>query len=239
MAVAVAMTLAVSAGALSAAVGCTLNDPDRDIMRIFPEATNYTTDFISIDQRGGANLYASIEERLGDQLDDVYESPDVAYAYYTVLKGESVIGRVHGVNQRGRFGGIQLILATSPEGEIVDFYYQRLPSPEAERFMDAGFTNQFRGLTLLDFHRRRLGVAGSEIELISDPSEDSEADFRATLRGLRKNLILLDEFMLGNAYRKQIAELQLSPDAPTDPAPENGSLPQGQGDREREVDRND
>jgi hypothetical protein len=183
-----------------AAVGCTLNDPDRDIMRIFPDATSYTTEFIAIEERGGKSLAAEIEAALGDTLDATFEALDVAYAYYTVLKGTDVIGRVHGVNQKGMFGGMQLILATDPEGVIVDFYYQKLSSPEAKRFRAHAFTERFTGLSLDDFLTRddpvEPGGEPNPVAAIEDPSKKSGEDFEATLRGLTKNLLLLNEFML-------------------------------------------
>jgi len=189
-----------------AAVGCTLNDPDRDIMRVFPKAEAYITDFIAIDERGGDSLAALIEADLGDTLDPTFESLDVPYAFYTVTSGGSVIGRLHGVNQKGTFGGMQLILATDPEGTIVDFYYQKLSSPEAGAFRSDAFTNQFDGLELEDFLAGDEGDAGlsgtderGRVEAIKDPSESSADDFAATLRGIRKNLLLLREFMLRSA----------------------------------------
>jgi hypothetical protein len=182
------------------AVGCTLNDPDRDIMRTFPDATSYTTEFIAIAERGGDKLAAEIEAALGDTLDATFEALDVPYAYYTVLEGEDVIGRVHGVNQKGMFGGMQIILATDPDGTIVDFYYQKLSSPEAKRFRADAFTDQFKGLTLADFLTRHDPVEPegepNRAAAIEDPSTKSGEDFAATLRGLTKNLLLLNEFML-------------------------------------------
>ena len=185
-----ATLLLVSAPSAFAATGCTLNDPDRDIRRLFPEATNYRTEFISIAERGGAELAAEIEEKLDDRLEPIYESLDVPYAFYTVLRGDRPIGRVHGVNQKGMYGGMQLILATDLDGRIRHFYYQKISSPEARRFRDAGFTARFAGLSLADF----LGE-NAPAGAIADPSEKSAEDFRATLRGIRKNLILLDVFM--------------------------------------------
>ncbi len=212
----------------SAAVGCTLNEPDRDVRRIFPQATGYKTEFIAVKDRGGDGLAIELETRLGDKLDDIYETPDVPYAYYTVLKGKQVIGRVHGVNQKGQFGGMQLILATDPDGAIVDFYYQKISSPESKRFRDKVFTGQFKGLTMADFYRARgetgapainpaadrvnpdvapapaVAVVGTTtptanpVSQIKDPTEKSSADFKATIRGLTKNLILLDMFMFEN-----------------------------------------
>jgi hypothetical protein len=194
-------------GEVSGAVGCSLNDPDRDIRRIFPEATGYRTEYITIDERGGDSLAAVIEERLGDELDEVYEALDVPYAYYTVLVGKRPVGRVHGVNQKGTYGGMQLILATDLEGKVLNFYYQKTSSPESGRFTSEAFTGQFEGVTLTDFYRyaalpdsvRRAGRLGA----ISDPSEKSAEDFSATLRGLKKNLILLDEFFLDNRHRAE------------------------------------
>ena len=81
-----------------AAVGCTLNNPDRDIKRLFPKATNYRTDFITIKDRGGKELAREIEAKLKDKLEPRYERIDVPYAYYTVLRKKETIGYVHGVN---------------------------------------------------------------------------------------------------------------------------------------------
>jgi len=180
-----------------AAVGCTLNDPDRDVKKLFPDSTGYKTDFITIEERGGEELKREIEERLGDRFDSVYESLDVPYAYYDVLEGKELIGRIHGVNQKGIYGGLQIILATDLEGKIIGFYYQKISSPEARRFKDKEFTDQFIGLTLADFYRRK---PDDRISGIKDPSEKHYDDFKATLRGTKKNLILLDEFKLNGKY---------------------------------------
>ena len=190
------LIMMMSATSVLAAMGCTLTDPDRDIIRIFPEATNYRTQFITIEERGGEALYKEVEERLGGSLDPVYETSDVPYAYYTVLKGREPIGYVHGVNQKGMFGGMQLILATDLEGVVVDFYYQKIASPEAKKFRDTAFTRQFHGSSLKDFYNVKTGFLNS----IQDPSQNSADDFKATLRGLKKNLILHDKFILQNKY---------------------------------------
>jgi len=187
-----------------AAVGCSLNDPDRDIKRIFPQSTGYKTDFISIEERGGLELKNEIEDKLKDKLNDSFESLDVPYAYYTVLKGKEIIGYMHGVNQKGMYGGMQLILATDLNGIIVKFYYQRLSSPEAKQFRAEPFLDSFNGLSLADFYRHDANAGGEGVEdkiaQIEDPSDKSHLDFEATLRGIKKNLILHDEFILKNKY---------------------------------------
>lgn len=178
-----------------AAVGCELNDPDRDIKKAFPRSTGYKTVFVTIAEKGGDRLKKEIEEKLGDKFDPIYESLDVPYTYYSVLKGKDAIGYVHGVNQKGLYGGMQLIMATDPSGRILLFYYQKISSPEAAKFRETSFTDRFTGLTLEDFYKGN--EPGSRISDIKDPTKNSSEDFRATLRGLKKNLILLNEFILG------------------------------------------
>jgi hypothetical protein len=52
---AAAMLVLGAAAALSlyAAVGCDLNDPDRDVKRLFPGSTGYKTLYVSITKKGG------------------------------------------------------------------------------------------------------------------------------------------------------------------------------------------
>jgi len=185
-------------GVSFAAIGCTLNDPDRDIQALFPQSTGYKTDFITIQERGGEKLKKEVEAKLGDTFDPLYENLDVPYSYYTVLKGKDVIGYVHGVNQKGMYGTIQIILATDPDGKIIGFYYQKISSPEAGKFRDNFFTSQFIGLTLVDFYKS--DDPNGRVAAIKDPTEKNHKDFKATIRGTKKNLILLDTFLLNKRY---------------------------------------
>jgi len=74
--------------AARAAVGCTLNDPDKDVRRLFPSYTSYKTEFNSLSEHGGVSLKAEVEKKLGDRLDAEYESVDVPYACYTIYKAK-------------------------------------------------------------------------------------------------------------------------------------------------------
>ena len=44
---------------LLAAVGCDLNDPDRDVKRLFPGSTGFKTLYVSIDKAGGQGALAA------------------------------------------------------------------------------------------------------------------------------------------------------------------------------------
>jgi len=188
--VCLALSLLLLPHRLFAAVGCDLNDPDRDVARLFPGSTGYKTDYLSIKDRGGAALLARVESRLGDKFQGLYETMDVPYTVYTVMKGQDVLGYIHGVNQKGTYGGIQVFLALDPTGVIKGFYFQKLTSRFGKQLRSPEFGRQFIGLSLKDFP-----PAGYPD--LKNPVPEAQKDFRAALRGVKKNLILMDEFVFG------------------------------------------
>ena len=179
------------------AVGCDLNDPDRDVARLFPESTGYKTNYVSIDRRGGEPLLAKIETRLGDKFHGIYETIDVPYTIYEIFANKKKTGYIHGVNQKGQFGGIQVFVVLDLEGRIRGFYIQKMTSKYAGKLRDANFGKQFLGLTLKDFELYDVvsGKASGKVDAIKNPAPEAEADFRAALRATKKNLILMDEFV--------------------------------------------
>jgi hypothetical protein len=62
----------IATPALRAAVGCDLNDPDRDVRRLFPGSTGYKTLYVSISGKGGDALLKEVEARLGDAYKGLY-----------------------------------------------------------------------------------------------------------------------------------------------------------------------
>jgi hypothetical protein len=201
------MILVSAALPLLAAVGCELNDPDRDVKRLFPESTAYKTIYASILGKGGAELFKRVEQRLGDRFKGLFETADVPYTLYSIFKGKETIGYIHGVNQKGRYGGIQAVVALDSDGRILAFYYQRLTNSSARLLRDPEFGRQFIGLDLRDFDGYDVlsGKAepGGKVAAIRNPAPGAEDDFRATLRAVKKNLILCDEFLLGNRFLGQ------------------------------------
>jgi hypothetical protein len=179
------------------AVGCDLNDPDRDVARLFPESTGYKTHYVSIDRKGGQPLLAKIETKLGDKFHGIYETIDVPYTIYEIFANKKKIGYIHGVNQKGQFGGIQVFVVLDLEGRIRGFYIQKMTSKYAGKLRDANFGKQFFGLTIKDFELYDVvsGKASGKVDTIKNPAPEAEADFRAALRATKKNLILMDEFV--------------------------------------------
>ncbi len=191
---------------LYAAVGCDLNDPDKDVARLFPGSTGYKTFYMSIDKKGGEAMFKEIETRLGDTFQGLYETSDVPYTVYEIFKGTEKIGYIHGVNQKGQYGGIQVFLSLDMEGNIKAFYFQKLTSRAAKALRNEAFGQQFVGLNLTDFYDYDVNTGKNlkpgKLDAIKNPSPEAESDFRAALRATKKNLILMDEFVLGNKYLK-------------------------------------
>ncbi len=205
-----AVILSCRVGVLLAAVGCDLNDPDRDVRRLFPSSTGYKTEYVSVSRKGGAAMLKRIEDRLGDKFKGLFENIDVAYTMYRIYQGEKLIGYIHGVNQKGHYGGIQVFLALDEAGVIRGFYVQKITGASGRNFRSDEFGRQFLGLTLKDF-ADYSPAAGREdppgrISRIANPAPESEDDFRAILRAVKKNLVLVDEFLLGNRYLQAAAK---------------------------------
>ncbi|HWU40196.1 MAG TPA: hypothetical protein VN203_21305 [Candidatus Acidoferrum sp.] len=179
------------------AVGCDLNDPDRDVARLFPGSSGYKTMYVSIDRKGGEPLLAKVETKLGDKFHGIYETIDVPYTIYEIFANKKKAGYIHGVNQKGQFGGIQVFVALDLEGTIKAFYIQKMTSQYAGKLRDAKFGRQFIGLNLKDFESYDVasGKATGKVEAIKNPVPEAEEDFRAALRATKKNLVLMDEFI--------------------------------------------
>jgi hypothetical protein len=177
-----------------AAVGCGLNDPDRDVSRMFPNSTGYKTRYLSIKDEGGQPLLEKIEKRLGDKFKGLYETIDVPYTLYDIYRATEVVGHIHGVNEKGKYGGIQVFLAFNKTGAIKSFYIQKLTSRAAKAMRSPGFGRQFEGLALKDFESYKPGKPASAPAGIDSPQKAGE-DFQAVLRAVKKNLILMNEFV--------------------------------------------
>jgi hypothetical protein len=188
-----------------AAIGCTLTNPARDLKDLFPEMTTYKEELRNLSRmKDGKTLYNSLKERLGSDLDPVYETFETPYTVYTVFKGQSIIGYVHGVNVPGQGGLIQVFLSADPQtGAIRRVFFQRIESRAAQALRSKGFLDQFKDLTLADFYLHEYykvtepGSQKDRIAPIKNPvaDEKAKADFDASLRGIRKNLVLLDFFV--------------------------------------------
>jgi hypothetical protein len=191
------------------AIGCTLSNPAQDLKYLFPEMTTYREEVRDLDKLpDGCKVYDGLKDRIGAVLDPLYEAFETPYTVYTVFKDGQVVGIVHGVNVPGEGGVIQIFVSATPEkGAIRRLFFQRLESVAARWLKQRTFLDQFKGLTLADFYKHdyfkaadsvpeqdRVGRIQSPL-----PDEKGRADYEAAMRGVRKNLVLLDVFV----YQRQ------------------------------------
>lgn len=191
----VILCLSVLVAPLSAAISCTLNDPANDVARLFPESKSFKTNDFSFSSPGGDSRLRKVESRLGG-VSALYAPLNVPYTLYECYKGTEKIGYVHGVNQKGQFGVLEVFLSLDMDGKIKAFYIQRIAGQWANKFTSAKFGKQFIGLTLKDFERYDLisGKGSGKIAAIVNPVPEAVTDFFGLLRAVNKNLILMDEF---------------------------------------------
>ena len=204
---------------------CQLPKPEQDTLRLFPERTNYRTEFIRIDEEGerrgigGEKLYREIEQRLGDKWDPVWEPKDLPYVFYELLKGPDRIGWIFGANQSWPGSdNTQIMCAFYLSDRITEFYYQKLPASADLRSMikeqlhSKDFYSQFIGLTLEHFYvheyLENLKVQDKDLralDMISrmrDTSGMEQAGFLKTLRGMKLIFILIDDIKFANKVKK-------------------------------------
>ena len=178
-----------------AAVNCELNNPVRDVARLFPESTNFETSYFSFASRGGDPLLRKVEARLGGSP-ALYAPLNVPYTLYEIYKGKKKVGYVHGVNQKGQFGVLEVFVSLDMEGKIKAFYIQRIAGQSAKKFTSPKFGKQFLGLSLKDFEQYDTvsGKGSGKVAAIENPAPEAVTDFFGLLRAVKKNLILMDEF---------------------------------------------
>ena len=192
------------------AIGCTLSNPAEDLKYLYPEMTTFKEDLKEFPRlKDGAALYKGLKARLGSDLDSIYEAYETPYTVYSVFKGTTKIGIVHGVNVPGKGGVIQVFLSLDPtSAEIRSFFYQRLESPAAKQLRGKEFRAQYSGLTLADFYKHdyyvqvQPGAKADKLASIKPPFIDAtgKPDYEASVRGIRKNLILLDYFVYSQRF---------------------------------------
>jgi hypothetical protein len=175
-----------------AAIGCDLNDPNNDVPRLYPESTSYKTTYVSLDKP----LLRRVVMRLGERFKAIYEPLEVPYTLYTVYRDGKRIGYVHGVNQKGQFGVIQVFVGLDLNGHTKSFYIQKMTSPGAKMLRDSKFGRQFVGMSLKEFDSFDpvSGKGSGRLAEIRNPSPEAETDYYALLRALKKNLVLMDEW---------------------------------------------
>lgn len=173
-----------------AATGCDLSSPDSDVPRLFPGSTSYKAVYVNL----RADQLGRVVDRLGERFRVLYDPLNVPYTLYEIYHGAKRIGYIHGVNQKGQYGGLQVFVSLDLEGRIKAFYLQKISGQWAGRLREAPFGRQFHGMVLGDFDSfdPATGKGGGKLARVRNPVPEMETDFYGVLRALKKNLVLMD-----------------------------------------------
>jgi hypothetical protein len=199
LATGIAGMMVLSAAPLWGATGCDLSSPESDVPRLFPGSTSFKTMYINLTPEE----LRAVVGRLGEPYRFLYDPLSVPYSLYEVYAGTRKLGYIHGVNQKGQFGGLQVFIVLDLEGRIQNFYLQKITGQRAGLLRDPKFGRQFNGMVLADFDAfdPASGKGSGRLARVRNPAPELETDFFGVLRGLKKNLVLMDELVY-NGKRK-------------------------------------
>lgn len=119
---------------------CIWRNPERTMMRIFPDAKDYKT----ITKKISEEDLTVIEERAGALLPGQKD----AFQYYELFgKDNASLGYIFASTQKGEYGAIEFVFGVNTKGEIIGIYIQRSRERDKE-FKKKEFLDLFIGKTI-------------------------------------------------------------------------------------------
>jgi len=146
---------------------CIWRNPERTMMRIFPQASDYKT----ISKKISAENLEEIEEKAGELLPGQKE----VFQYYELLDEDNEsLGYIFASTQKGEYGAIEFVFGADKNGKIIGIYIQRSRERDKE-FKRKEFLDLFVGKAIIDINEleytKTIGtkaiVSGLEKELVS------------------------------------------------------------------------
>jgi len=115
---------------------CIWRNPERTMVRIFPEALDYKT----INKEISSEHLKQIEEKAGKLLPGQRE----LFQYYELMAGETSLGYIFTSTQKAEYGAIEFVFGVDKAGKIVSLYIQRSRERDRE-FKKKEFLGLFVG----------------------------------------------------------------------------------------------
>ena len=145
---------------------CIWRNPERTMVRIFPEALDYKT----INKKITSQKLKEIEEKAGKLLAGQRE----LFQYYELMTNETSLGYILTSTQKGEYGAIEFVFGIDKAGTIISIYIQRSRERDRE-FKEKAFLDQFIGKNLNDIENIKFNktvgtqavVSGVKKELIT------------------------------------------------------------------------
>lgn len=120
---------------------CIWRNPERTMVRIFPDAMDYKT----INKKITSQNLQKIEDKAGKLLSG---QRDIFQYYELIAEGKS-LGYIFASTQKGEYGAIEFVFGLDKEDKITAIYIQRSRERDKE-FKKKEFLDQFIGKSLKD-----------------------------------------------------------------------------------------
>lgn len=120
---------------------CIWRNPERTMVRIFPDAVDYKT----ITKKITSQKLKKIEDKAGKLLAGQRE----AFQYYELIGDGTSLGYIFASTQKGEYGAIEFVFGIDKGGKIISIYIQRSRERDRE-FKKKAFLDQFIGKNVND-----------------------------------------------------------------------------------------
>jgi len=149
-------TLLSSLAASVSADVCVWRDPERTMIRLFPQAKDYKTEVYKLNP----TQISAIEKLAGEPLQ---ASEKKEYNIYTITGNGADKGSVLALAGTGEYGVIETVVGLNADHSIRGVYLQRVRERKRKALKSPAFLGQFTGKTQQDFDPKQIhAVAGAE-----------------------------------------------------------------------------
>ena len=143
---------------------CIWRNPERTMVRIFPDAMDYKT----INKKITSQNLQKIEDKAGRLLSGQRE----IFQYYELIADGTSLGYIFASTQKGEYGAIEFVFGIDKKNKITAIYIQRSRERDRE-FKKKEFLDQFIGKNLKDIENLKF---------------ESTIGTQAVISGLKKEL---------------------------------------------------
>lgn len=128
----------LSASSISRADVCVWRDPERSMLKLFPEARDYRT----VTRKLDAAANARIEQLIGEPLE---AGEKTEFNFYEITGAGGSLGWVMALAGMGEYGVIEAVVGLEPDHRIRGVYLQRVRERKAGALKSPAFLDRFKG----------------------------------------------------------------------------------------------
>jgi hypothetical protein len=178
--------------------GTRLDNYERELRRVYPQASKIEEYSFIPNQWGGISLMGLIGRLVGDRAAAPFETINTRRYIYRAYKGTDVLGVTHGSSTQSSAGPIDLFVYYNPDSSVRDVRIDRAPSSVVSQLSTGGYLQQFINRPAEDFtvtigRRGRVVDWGNFQRQARRPKEKELANyFDRIVRSMRFNAAFVE-----------------------------------------------